>query len=243
MVIGEVMRLDQGKETVLVIPDLQIPFHHPDAFIFLKYIKDKVQPTRVVCIGDSIDSHALSDYIHNPDGYSAGHEHSTALTYLEELYNIFPNGVELDSNHNNRVFRRACAAGIPKTFLKSYKEFMNAPDGWEFETYIIIDGVMYEHGDSFTGSVAAKAAALANMRSTVIGHHHNTAGIHYCSNKERMLFGMNVGCLINNEAYAFEYNKKNKTQPTVCKIKRATLPKKILKSIIHQEIFQETIVV
>ena len=209
------MKLDQGKETVLVIPDLQIPFHHQDALKFLDYIKDKTAPSKIVCIGDSIDSHALSDYIHNPDGYSAGHEHTTALTYLKDLYSIFPAGVELDSNHNNRVFRRACAAGIPKTFLKSYKEFMEAPIGWEFKTHEIIEGVMYEHGDSFSGNMAAKSAALANMRSTVIGHHHNTASIHYMANKERMLFGMNVGCLIDNEAYAFEYNKKNKTQPTL----------------------------
>lgn len=209
------MKLAQGRETVLVIPDLQIPFHHPDAFKFLDYIRSKVEPTKIVCIGDSIDSHALSDYIHNPDGYSAGHEHESALDYLKDLYRIFPEGVELDSNHNNRVFRRACAAGIPKVFLKSYKEFMQAPEGWEFEQYIIIDGVMYEHGDSHSGGQAARSAALANMRSTVIGHHHNTAGISYVANKEVMLFGMNVGCLIDNEAYAFEYNKKNKTQPTL----------------------------
>lgn len=209
------MKLEQGKETVLIIPDLQIPFHHQDAFKFLEYIKHKVNPTKIVCIGDSIDSHALSDYIHNPDGYSAGHEHKTALLYLQELYSIFPSGIELDSNHNNRIFRRACSAGIPKVFLKSYKEFMNAPDNWEFMTHCIIDNIMYEHGDSFSGGMAAKTAAISNMRSTVIGHHHNTASIHYVANKERMLFGMNVGCLIDNESYAFEYNKKNKTQPTL----------------------------
>lgn len=209
------MKLEQGKETVLIIPDLQIPFHHQDAFKFLEYIKHKVSPTKIICIGDSIDSHALSEYIHNPDGYSAGHEHKTALFYLQELYSIFPNGIELDSNHNNRIFRRACSAGIPKVFLKSYKEFMNAPDGWEFMSHCIIDNIMYEHGDSFSGNMAAKTAAISNMRSTVIGHHHNTASIHYVANKERMLFGMNVGCLIDNESYAFEYNKKNKTQPTL----------------------------
>lgn len=209
------MRLDIGKETVLVIPDLQIPFHHQDAFKFLDYIKGKTKPTRIVNIGDSLDSHALSDYIHNPDGFSAGHEHKAALEYLKDLYTIFPEGMEVDSNHNNRVFRRACNAGIPRVFLKSYKEFMCAPDAWEFVGHIIIDGVMYEHGDAFQGVLAAKTGALANMRSTVIGHHHNTASIHYIANKEKMIFGMNVGCLINNEAYAFEYNKKNKTQPTL----------------------------
>lgn len=215
MEIGGVMKLSKGRETVLVIPDLQIPFHHKDSFSFLEYIKNKVKPSRIVCIGDSIDSHALSDYIHNPDGYSAGHEHKAALEYLKDLYTIFPEGVELDSNHNNRIFRRACNAGIPKVFLKSYKEFMNAPDGWEFKQYEIIDDIMYEHGDCYSGNMAAKTGAISNMRSTVIGHHHSTAGIQYFSNKEKMLFGMNVGCLIDNDAYAFEYNKRNKFQPTL----------------------------
>lgn len=209
------MRLKKGKQKVLVIPDLQIPFHHPDAFDFLSYIKSKVRPDRVVCIGDSIDSHALSDYVHDPDGYSAGHEHNKTLEYLKDLYSIIPEAVEVDSNHNNRVYRKAYSSGIPKFFLKSYKEFMKAPDTWDFKSYVIIDGVMYEHGDSFSGQIAAKTAAISNMRSTVIGHHHNTAGIHYIANKEVMLFGMNVGCLIDNEAYAFAYNKKNKTQPTL----------------------------
>lgn len=215
MEIGEAMRLKQGKEVVLAIPDMQIPFHHKDAFNFLEYIKNKVKPTKIVCIGDSIDSHALSDYISNPDGMSAGHEHKSALEYLKEFYQIFPKGIEVDSNHNNRIFRRACKSGIPKVFLKSYKEFMQAPKQWDFLQHIIIDNIMYEHGDSVSGQVAARTAALGNMRSTVIGHHHNSAGITYVANREVMLFGMNVGCLIDNEAYAFEYNKRNKTQPTL----------------------------
>jgi hypothetical protein len=215
MGIGGLVILRQGKEKVLVIPDLQIPFHHQDAFDFLEYIKKKVKPTKVINIGDSIDSHALSDYIRDPDGHSAGHEHKKALEYLQDLYAIFPEGVEVESNHNNRIYRRAYASGIPKFFLKSFKEFMGAPDGWEFLPHVVIDDIMYEHGDCCSGNLAARTAALNNMRSTVIGHHHNTAGISYVANKEKMLFGMNVGCLIDNESYAFAYNKRNKMQPTL----------------------------
>lgn len=208
------MRLPHGKERVLVIPDLQAPFHHKDALAFLKEVAKEVKPTKIVCIGDSIDAYALGSYVRSPEAMGADQEIKKALNFLHKgLYKLFPNAVEVDSNHNNRVFRRAYEAGIPKRFLKSYAEFLQSP--WEFKQSVEIDGVLYEHGEPYGGIAPQKMAALSNMQSTVIGHHHTTAGIQYVSTKTRMLFGMNVGCLIDNETYAFEYNKKYKFHPTL----------------------------
>ena len=42
-------------KSVLVISDLHIPYHHPQAFDFLKALKAKYKPDHVVNIGDELD--------------------------------------------------------------------------------------------------------------------------------------------------------------------------------------------
>lgn len=40
------------NSTILIISDMHIPYHHQDSLEFLKYIKEKHKPTRVVSVGD-----------------------------------------------------------------------------------------------------------------------------------------------------------------------------------------------
>lgn len=209
------MRLLRGRERILVIPDLQIPFQHPDCLNFLSYIKDKERPTKVIGIGDSLDSHALSKYVSNPDGYSAGMEHKEAIKILKELYDIFPEVTEVESNHNVRLYRRAFEAGIPSSFIRSYSEIIEAPRGWSFVENIEVDDIIFEHGHSYFGMYASRLAAINNRKSTVIGHYHGFGAIHYIANRDSMIFGMNVGCLIDDTAYAFEYGRTVRHKPTL----------------------------
>jgi len=203
-------------ELVLVIPDLQIPFNHQDAYEFLKEVKRAYRPTQIVCIGDEVDFHALSDYDHDPDGFSAGDEMARAIEGIRPFYRLFPTTQVCISNHTSRPFRRAYKYGIPKHFLKDYKEFLDAPAGWEWRDHWIIDGVRYEHGHELGGGMGKTAAATAplrNGRSTVFGHFHSSAGIHYISSPENLLFGFNVGCLIDFKSYAFAYAQGSKSRP------------------------------
>lgn len=202
------------SNTVLVIPDLQIPFHHRDAFDFLEGARRKYKPTQVVCIGDEVDFHAMSDFTHNPDGYSAGHELAKSTEILQDLYAMFPIVKSCISNHTDRPIRRAEKSGIPKAFFRTYKEFLKAPNGWEWQNYWIIDDVRYEHGDALSGGQSVlNRAAIQNQRSTVFGHFHTGAGIKYVASPESLMFSFNVGCLIDRHSYAFEYAQSNKQRP------------------------------
>lgn len=203
------------KHTVLVIPDTQFPFGHPDTFAFLKAVDAKYKPNEFVHIGDEVDLHALSNFEHDPDGYSAGHELKAALKDMHKLYKMFPNMKVCTSNHTARPFRKAYKHGIPRAFLKDYHEFMEAPKGWEWAEKWEIDGVIYEHGEGQTGVNGAIKAALGNMQSTVIGHLHAFAGIQWSANPRHLIFGFNVGCLIDNKAYAFAYGKTFKNKPII----------------------------
>lgn len=209
------MKLKQGTEIVLAIGDMHYPFAHPDCVPFLKAIKKKYKPTQVVCMGDELDSASLSNYDINPDGLSPGDELAAAIEGLQDVYAEFPNVKVCESNHTVRVYKRAFKSGIPKAFLKSYRDFLEAPKGWEWAERWEIDDVIYEHGEPHTGRNAAIQATMLNMQSTVIGHVHSFGGVQYFANYKQSIFGFNVGCLIDNSAYAFDYAKMHKAKPTL----------------------------
>lgn len=200
---------------VLVVPDLHIPFHHPDALEFLKAVVAKYNPKEVVNLGDFEDWHSINMHEHDPDGLSAGDELEQIRKQARPFFKLFPKTKMCTSNHGSLPFRRAFKFGLPSELIKSYKEILQAPKGWEWADNWEIDGVIYEHGDPFSGQNAALKAAEQNMQSTVIGHVHSFAGIQYSANSRHLIFGFNAGCLINKDAYAFEYAKKIKRKPIV----------------------------
>jgi len=205
--------IPRGKEVVLAIPDTQLPFGHEDALAFLSAVKDKYRPTKVVHIGDFFDLHALSNYDIDPDGMSAGDELIAAQKAAEGYYKLFPKCHLVTSNHDVRVYKKAHKAGIPKAYLVDYRDWMNLPKGWTMSECIDIDNVLYFHGEGYSGALGHRKACVDNMQSCVIGHLHSHAGISYVANQRALCFGMNIGCLINDDAYAFAYGKNMPNKP------------------------------
>ena len=116
-------------KSVLVISDLHIPYHHPDAFEFLKALKKKYKPDLVVNIGDEIDQHAISFHNHHPDLKSPGDELREARKYVKELEQIFPEMTLVHSNHSSLIYRKAVAHGLSLEYLKTYNEFLQVGPG------------------------------------------------------------------------------------------------------------------
>lgn len=204
---------NKGKIRVLAISDTQEPFGHRDAIPFLKWVNKKYSPDLVVHVGDEMDMCALSNFDHDPDGYSAGDELKKGLERMGEYYDLFPKVMACTSNHTARPLRKAFAAGIPAAFMRDYKDFMKAPKGWNWRDQWEVDGVTYEHGEGFSGFNGALNCALKNGAPTVIGHLHSHAGILYSADERRILYGFNVGCLIDRHAYAFRYGKNMRHKP------------------------------
>lgn len=199
--------------TVLAVPDTHEPHAHRDHLAFLAELKRKYRPTVVVHLGDEIDQHALSDYEHDPDGYSAGHELEAAVDKLQGIYELFPTTAVCTSNHGARHLRRARKFGIPMAYMKPYRELLRAPKGWRWEPHWVFDGVRYFHGEGFSGSTGHLKAALSLMQPVVIGHLHANAGIAWAANPRHLVWGCNSGCLIDNEKYAFDYGKNTPSKP------------------------------
>lgn len=198
---------------VLAIPDFHAPFNHPDAVAFLSAVAKKQQPDQVICLGDEIDAHALSDYDHDPDGMSAGDELKAGIAKLRPLYKLFPKVKVCTSNHTARPYRQAYKHGIPRSLMRDYREWLEAPDGWQWADKWIIDGVHYIHGEGYSGAQGAIKAAQANMASTVIGHLHCDAGISFLSNSAKLIWGLNAGWLGDRRAYAMAYGKHLAKRP------------------------------
>lgn len=206
-----------GKEKILIISDIQAPFHHKDTIAFLKAVKKKYKPTKVVNIGDLSDSYCLSAWTRDPDAISANDEIQQLHAFIKEYCKIFPKGDILTSNHDLRLKRAAVRAGIPSHFLKDYHDWMGLTKGWVFHDELLLDGIMFTHGDE--QGAGGAAAALNRVkhygRSTVSGHLHTQSCINYLATREKLLFGMQVGCLIDREALAFAYAKKALKKPVL----------------------------
>jgi predicted phosphodiesterase len=200
---------------VLVIGDIHAPFNHRYYLDFLRETYENWNCDTVVCIGDEVDFHALSKYPQDPNGYGAGDELINAIAALRPYYEAFPNVQVVTSNHTARPLKKAFEAGIPTQFLKDYKSFLDAPSGWSWSRSVEIDGVLYHHGEGYSGAAGSYKAAMNAMRSTVIGHIHSHGGVAYIQTEFDRIFGMNVGCGVDIEAYAFAYGKNCAFKPTL----------------------------
>lgn len=214
-----IYKKDTGKEDnsrVLVISDLHLPYQHKDVFKFLQYLKDKYNPTRVICTGDEMDHHALSFHDSDPDLPNAGDELKRALPLVQKLYEMFPKMDILDSNHGSMVYRKAKHHGVPKHYIKGYNDVLGVGDGWKWSYDLTIDlpngtKCYFHHGKS---PDVVKLSQVMGM-SAVQGHYHSVFKADYWANPTGLFFGMQTGCLIDRDAYAFAYENCNLKKPII----------------------------
>ena len=200
------------NKRILIISDLHIPYHHEDSFAFLREIKKQYKPDFVVNIGDLLDFHAISMHDHNPDLPSAGDELNISKEYIKELESIYPEMIEVDSNHSSLVYRRALKYGMSTQFLKDYGDFLGTKK-WKWIddlTLTMSNGqrCFFTHGRS---ADVLKTSQTMGM-SCVQGHFHTKFVISYWANPDNLFFGMNVGCLVNQKSMAFAYAKNFRTR-------------------------------
>lgn len=201
---------------VLVIGDLHEPYTHPDAYDFLRTVRDEYCPDIVVQIGDETDGHAISFHDSDANLDSAGVELEKAKLGLEKLHSLFPNLLLCDSNHGSLIYRRAKAHGLPVQFIKKYRDILfpehGAPgwswgDAWDLNTPL--GTVRFQH--QVSGDLLLNAAH--ERKSMVIGHFHGKLDIQYAASSTALYFGAHCGCLIDNKSLAFAYGKLSRSKP------------------------------
>lgn len=204
------------NRSILVIPDQHFPYNHPDLIAFLRAIAKRYKPDRVINLGDEIDGHSFSFHTPNPDLLSPGDELRTAIDRLKPLYDLFPKMDIMESNHGSLVYRKGKAHGIPRHVLKSYREILEAPKGWRWHPSLTLkmsngQYVYFCHGRSASGIKLSQSMGMC----TVQGHYHEKFEVQFWSSAVGTFWSAMCGCLIENESYAFEYNKLNLKSPII----------------------------
>lgn len=195
---------------ILLIPDLHMPYCHPDAIAFLRAIKKKYKPDRVICLGDEVDFHALSYHESDPDLDSAGPELEKAISLLKKLYKLFPRTEVLESNHGSLVYRKAKTAGIPKRALREYRELLEAPKTWSWHYELRVrlptnQSLYLHHGKTQKqGSLSLQESSCSAQ-----GHFHTKFHITYWRNSQGLYWDMHCGYLGDHDSMAFAYDKSN----------------------------------
>lgn len=208
--------VDKDNTRILLISDMHIPYHHPDTLSFLGYLKNKYNPTRVICLGDELDKHALSFHDSDPDLPSAGDELRLSLPVIKKLKELFPVMDILESNHGSLLYRKAHHHGIPRQYLKSYNEVLGVDDDWKWWYDMTIDlpngnKCYLHHGKSANVTKTSQTMSMCAVQ----GHYHETFKIEYWGNPNGLFWGMQAGCLIDDRQYAFNYNNVNLHRPLI----------------------------
>jgi hypothetical protein len=202
---------DTDKSRVLVVGDLHCPFDLDKYLDHCKEMYHLFDCNEVVFIGDIIDNHFSSFHTTDPDGYGAGEELLRAVDRLKRWKETFPVATVILGNHDRMVMRKAFEGGIPKVWIKDYKEVLEVPN-WDFVDYKEIDGVMYVHGEGGT----ARTRIKSDHQSLVQGHLHTQAYIDWIFNSTQRIFGMQCGTGIDFDAYSFAYAKRGKKPAVSC---------------------------
>lgn len=207
---------EEDNSRILFISDMHIPYHHKDLIPFLKHLKAKYNPTRVICLGDELDQHSLSFHDSDPDLPNAGDEIRRALPVIKEVFELFPVMDIIESNHGSLVWRKAKTNGIPKHYIKTYNDVLGVDEGWKWSfdlTLTLPNGqkVYVHHGKS---SDVVKLGQQMGMHA-VQGHYHNTFKVDYWGNPTGLYFGMQCGCLVDDSSLAFSYNNVNIQRPVI----------------------------
>lgn len=208
---------DLDNSRILVVPDLHFPFCHVDALDFLHKLKVNLNPTRIICLGDELDYHAMSFHDSDPDLDNAGRELLLGLGYIDTLHELFPKMDLLHSNHGSMAYRKAKHHGMPRHLLKSYNEVLGVPaDDWRWHDSLILElpngrRCKFIHGISANVLAASQSMGM----SLVQGHHHSLFELRYWNGGDGLNFAITSGCLIDDSSMAFAYNKLQVKRPII----------------------------
>lgn len=198
-----------------VFSDIHAPFDNKEYLPFLLETFKKFGVTDYVCLGDLVDFHILSKYTPEPCAMGAYRELDKALDTVARYTEAFPKCHLTFGNHDVRPEKLAASVGIGARLLKSFADLLELPPTWKVADEFVLNGVLYKHGINCLGKNGAINAAIQERMSTVIGHSHSYGGVQYIANNTNSIFGMNVGCGIDVEAYAFAYGRHDKVRPTL----------------------------
>jgi len=207
----------------LIIPDLHLPWSHPQALEHCRKVYDREGCSRVVFLGDLIDSHSLSRYVKIPEMPSVEDEFQMAKEQLKQWQSEFPNASVTWGNHDRRIYNLAQEKGIPEKFMLPLTDILDIRSynkksrrGWRTGyRFLIGENTLAFHGEATRGRAAGVGGRTAKEYApfnVVFGHLH-TQDLSYHSSETCRCWGFCAGSLVDDGAPAFSYAKNMIQKP------------------------------
>jgi predicted phosphodiesterase len=208
-------------ELIVVVSDLQIPYHDPKAVHNLIDFIKRYKPDRVVSIGDEIDLPQISRWERGRLGEYArtiGRDRDTTVKLLEQLRVTDV----IRSNHTDRLFtyvasNAAGLMGLPELQLENFLRLPELGITYWKKPMPIAPGWVAVHGDHGRISQVAGQTALkqaqSHGKSVVCGHTHRL-GLSSVTEASggivgRILTGFEVGNLMDFKKAHYTHGSAN----------------------------------
>jgi len=205
-----------GMSRVGIIGDTHLPFELDGYLEFCQETFDTYDVDTVIHIGDMFDNHSLSFHDSEPMLHNVMGEYESALERAQGWYEAFPRATLIAGNHDRIPARQLRKMGMePSIFMRPLEELFGMPEGWTVADSVVIDDVLYHHGETAGGINGFRKDAETRMRCTVSGHNHSNAGISATATDQELVWGLAVGCGVNHEHMAFAYGKNFAKKPIV----------------------------
>lgn len=195
---------------IVVISDLQVPFHDEKAVKNVAGFIRKWRPDNVLCVGDEIDFQTISRWSTGRDEWSGtiGRDRDTAQRVLYQL--------EVDhivrSNHTDRLYKSLATRlpgliGLPELEYENFMGFKQLEIAFHRKPYEISKDWVMVHGDEQginpNAGQTALQAARRHGKSVVCGHTHRLGLSAFSEasggNLGRILRGLEVGHMMDEK--------------------------------------------
>lgn len=195
---------------VLILGDTHLPWIDWKVAEGAARFASDYKPDLIVQVGDLIDGYNWSRFSRDPDAPSAGREWADTLKAVKRFHGLFDPKTMMyiiEGNHDRRYQMRAFEANIPSQLIRPLREVFPYPNWkwWVDQKHLKIDGVTYMHGDEGVGTAGAKSRQQG--RNVVHGHTHK-GSIDWTATSDSLIFGMEVGTLMDPASMAAKYAKK-----------------------------------
>lgn len=204
-----------AMKRIVVLSDLQIPYHDPKAANAAAALIDHVQPDELACVGDEIDSPQPSRWTKGMAGeYEATLQRDIDATHemMKFFRRLIPRGTPFHvsrSNHGDRVetyVRRYAPAlsSLPILKIDALLGYEELGITYHRQPYELAPGWLLMHGDEGRLALAPGATALGLAKragmSVVCGHTHRAGLMHWTegtARKTRSRWGLEVGHMMD----------------------------------------------
>ena len=207
------------SKRIVVVPDLQVPFHSKGGVQALARFIEQYEPDQVVCVGDLIDMPQISQWTKG----SAG-EHTRDLHKHRNMAIDVIAALQIDvisrANHEDRLWKSLSQRlpgllDLPELRIENFLKLDEMGVKYAHDPYLLGPNAYLMHGDegtqSSTSGMTAKNLSQRIGASVVIGHTHKLGLVpttHMVGGKVlRTDWGFEVGCILDFTSPGFKYMK------------------------------------